>query len=100
MKSSYRNGDQADRVSATIRGPTYLKLLDDGSHDVQDLSLASIRDVVLVVKKNSLQQIGYKALVNHLKVIGLVDVCADQLEDLLLDGSKTADLGHLGGNVT
>jgi len=47
-----------------------------------------------------LQQVRHKTLVNHFEVVSLVNVGADQLEDLLLDGPETADLGHLGGDVT
>jgi|FreactcultuFSWF8_1027224.scaffolds.fasta_scaffold00008_121 hypothetical protein len=100
MMRERQDGDQANRVSATIRGPTYLKLLDDGSHNVQDLGLSCIRDVVLVVEEDGLQQVRHKTLVNHFEVVSLVNVGADQLEDLLLDGPETADLGHLGGDVT
>jgi hypothetical protein len=37
--------------------------------------------------------------VDHLQVVSLVNVGADQLEDLLLDGSKTVDLGHFSGSI-
>jgi len=38
--------------------------------------------------------------VHHVDVVCTLDVRVDELEDLLLDGSKPADLGRLGGNVT
>jgi hypothetical protein len=44
-------------------------------------------------------QVRHKTFVNHLHIVGLVNVGTDQLENLLLDGSKTVDLRHLGGNV-
>lgn len=36
---------------------------------------------------------------NHLKIIRLLDVRVDELENLLLDRTQTSNLGHLGGNV-
>jgi hypothetical protein len=62
-------------------------------------SLASMGDVVLVVEKSDLQRVRHKTFVDHLHIVGLVNVGTNQLENLLLDGSKTVDLRHLGGNV-
>jgi hypothetical protein len=53
--------------------------------------LASIGDAVLVVEKNGLRQVRHKTFVDHFHIVGLVNIGTDQLEDLLLDGSKTVD---------
>jgi hypothetical protein len=58
---------------------------------LQVFYLASIEDVILVVEKIGLQQVRHKTFVDHFHIVGLVNVGTDQLENLLLDGSKTVD---------
>ena len=74
--------------------------MNNGGHDIQDLCLSCIGNIIPVVEKNCLKQAGNKAIVDHLQVIGLFNVCVDELEDLFLDGTETADLWHLCCNIT
>jgi hypothetical protein len=76
-----------------------MQLVDNRGHHVQYFGLTSVRHIVLVVDQNSLQQLGHNVVVNHLQVISLLNICVDELENLLLDCTETTDFGHLGCNV-
>lgn len=46
-----------------------MKLVDDRSHGIQDLSLACIGDVPGIINKYSLHKRRYHAGIDHLKVV-------------------------------
>ena len=70
-----------------MRGPTYRKLGNDGRHNLQNLSISSIWHIAVVVQKDGLKERRDNVSSDHLKIIGLLDVCLDKLQDLLLDRS-------------
>jgi hypothetical protein len=76
-----------------------MQLVDNRRHHVQYFGFTSVRHVVLVVDQNSLQQLGDNVVVDHLQVISLLNICVDELENLLLDRTETTDFGHLGCDV-
>lgn len=81
------------------KSATYAKFGDNGSSDVQNLSVPCRRHVPVVVAQNSIEQSGDEVGVNTLNILSFLDVGFDKLENLLLDRSKGTDLGSLGGNL-
>lgn len=77
---------------------TYMKLVNDCSHDIQNLGLSCIGNVSVVVDQNSLKQRRDHISVHHVRIVGLLHVGIDQLKDLLLDGAKPTNFGGLGGD--
>jgi hypothetical protein len=77
---------------------TYVKLVDDGCHDIQHLGFPCIGHVPVVVDQNSLKERRNHVSINHVGVVRLFHVGIDQLQDLLFDGAKSANFGSLGGN--
>jgi hypothetical protein len=77
-----------------------LELGDDGGHNVEDLSIAGIGNVTVVVDQYGVQKRRNNAVGNHLQVVRLLDIGVDQLQDLLLDGTETTDTGHLRSDRT
>lgn len=74
--------------------------MDDRGDNVKDFGFTSIWNIPLVVKQYSIKKWGNHAVVDHLHIIGLFDVDVDQLQDLLLDRSKTANFGSLGRDIS
>lgn len=70
-----------------MRGPTYRKLSNDCRHDLQDFSITSIGDVSVVVNEDGIEESWDDVCSDHLKIIGLLNICLDQLQDLFLDCS-------------
>lgn len=83
-----------------MRGPTYRKLLDDYRHDLKNLGISCIRDIAVVIDKNSIKQGWYHIGANHFEIVSSLDICLDELQDFLLDCSKSSNLWHLGSNLT
>ena len=76
------------------------ELGDHGGHGPQDLGVTSTRHVTVVVNQHGIQERRHHLLPHGLEVLSLVDVGLNELENLLLDGPETTDLGHLGSNLT
>ncbi len=74
--------------------------MDDCGDNIQHLGVSGVGDVALIVKKDGIKQWRHHAFIDHLQIIGFLDVYIDKLEDLLLDSSETSDLWSLGCNVT
>ena len=62
-----------------------MKLVDNSSHDVQNFSLPSVRDIPVVVKEDSLEKRRNHLSIDHLQIVGFLDVGINQLQDFLLD---------------
>jgi hypothetical protein len=77
---------------------TYVKLVDDRSHGIQDLGLSCIGNVAGIINQDSLHERGHHAGINHIKIIRLVHIGINELQDFFLDGPKSSDLGGLGCN--
>ena len=75
------------RIFRAMGGPTYRKLGDNDGHDLQDLSISSIRHVAVIVNQNGLEESGNDIRANHLKIISFLDICLNELQDFLLDSS-------------
>ena len=74
--------------------------MDDCGYHIQDLSFSSIWDVPLIVKKDSIKQGRDHAVVDHLEIIGFLDIDIHQLQYLFLDRSETSNFGRLCRNVS
>jgi hypothetical protein len=70
-----------------MRGPTYRKLSNNGRHDLQNFSVTSIGNVAVVVNEDGIEESWDDVGSDHLKIIGLLNICLDELQDLFLDGS-------------
>ena len=70
-----------------MRGPTYRKLGDDCRHDLQNFSITSIGDVSIIVDKDGIEESWNDVCSNHFKIIGLLNICLDELQNLFLDCS-------------
>jgi len=68
-------------------GPTYRKLSDDCRHDFQYFCVTSASYIAVIVDKDSIEKSRYDVVSDHFEIVGLLDVCFDELEDFLLDGS-------------
>lgn len=76
-----------------------MELVDDCGHDIEDLRLACVGDISVVVNENGLEQRRHHIRIDHLKVVGFFNICVDELQDLLLDGSKASDFGGFRCNA-
>ncbi len=81
-------------------GPTYRKLSDDSRHDFQNFSVTSVGYIAVIIDKNCIEESRDDVCSNHFKIISLLNISFDQLQDLLLDCSQTSNSRHLGGNFT
>lgn len=79
---------------------TYVKLVNDGGHNVQNFSFPRVRDISVVVDEDSLEERRNHVGVNHFKIIRFFDICIDELQDLFFDGSKSTDFRCFGGNMS
>jgi hypothetical protein len=83
-----------------MRGPTYRQLPDYDRHDFQYLGVSSIWDVAIIIDEYSVKKRGYDVGADHFKIISLVNVCLNKLEDFFLDGAKSSNFWRLGRNVS
>jgi hypothetical protein len=72
-----------------------MKLVNDSCHDIQDFRLAGVRNVSVVVQQDGFQKRWNHIGIDHLQVIGLLDICVDEFQDLLLDSAKPANFWSL-----
>lgn len=75
-----------------------MKLVDDGSHNIQNLGFSRIGHVPVVVDQDSLKEWRDHVRIHHIGIVRLLHVGIDQLQNLLLDSAKTTDFGGLGGD--
>jgi hypothetical protein len=78
---------------------TYVELVDDCGHGVEDFCFACVGDIAVIVNENGLEQRRHHIGINHLKVVRLFHICVDELQDFLFDGSKTSDFGSFWRNA-
>jgi hypothetical protein len=79
---------------------TYVQLVDNSCHDVQDLRFACIRHVAVIVNQDSLKKGWHHACIDHFEIIRLLDIGINELQNLLFDGAKTANFGCLGSDLS
>lgn len=78
---------------------TYVELVDDCSHDVQNLCFSCVGHIAVVVNQNGLEQRRDHAGVDHFEIVRLLHVGVNELQDLLLDGPQPSDFGGFGGDA-
>ena len=79
---------------------THSQTSNDGSHDVEHFGITSGGKVLLVVSEDGVEKSRDERAVDLVEILGLLDVSLDELEDLLLDRTKSSNLGSLGGDET
>lgn len=62
-----------------------MKLVNDGRHDIEDLCLAGVWDVAVVVQEHGFKKCRNHALVHHFEVVSLLHICVDELQNFLFD---------------
>jgi len=82
-----------------MRGPTYTELPDYDRHDFQYFSVSSIWNVAIIIDEYSVEKCRHNIGADHFKIISLVNVCLDKLEDFFLDGAKSSNFWRLGRNL-
>lgn len=75
---------------------TYVKLVNDRSHGVQDLSFSCIGDVAGIIDEDGLHEWRDHAGIDHIEIIRFFDIGVDKLQNFFFDGPKSSDLGSLG----
>lgn len=78
---------------------TYVKLMDDGGHGVQNLCLSRIRDISVIIHQDCFKKWGHHVGIDHLEIVRLLHVGVDELQDFLFDGAKPSNLGSLWRNA-
>lgn len=79
---------------------TYVKLVDNSCHDVQDLRFTGIRDVAVIINQDCLKKGRHHACIDHFEIIRLLDIGINELQNLLFDGAKTANFGCFGSDLS
>lgn len=77
-----------------------MESLDDRGHDAQNLSLAGIRDVPVIVHKDRLKKRWDDICADHLQIVCFFDICVDKLQDLSLDCPKSSNFRSLGRDIS
>lgn len=78
---------------------TYMELVNDCGHDIEDLSLACVGHITVVVDEDGLEQRRHHVGIDHFEIVRSFDICVDEFQDLLLDRPETSDLGGFRGNA-
>lgn len=79
---------------------TYVKLVDNSCHDVQDLCFTCIRNVAVIINQDCLKKGRHHACIDHFEIIRLLDIGINELQNLLFDGAKTANFGCFGSDLS
>ncbi|KAH3676809.1 hypothetical protein OGATHE_001299 [Ogataea polymorpha] len=75
-------------------------LFDKRGQTVQNLCISGIWNVGLVILQNRRQQVWNQITNDLLWIVSFGDVCLDQNQNLLFDGSPTSHLWRFGGDQT
>lgn len=79
-------------------GSTYMKFVNDSSHNIQDFCLSGIRDITVIVQKDSLKKWRNHVCIDHFQIISLLYVGINELQYFLFDSPESANFGSFGSN--
>ena len=74
--------------------------MDNGCHNIQNFGITGICNIALIIEKDCVEQRRNHIFIDHLQVVSFLNINVNELEYLLFDSAKAADLGGLCGNIS